>query len=75
MIIYLPFDFEYNYYAVDFKFRPGKYLFDFDIKTREKIYLDSNTPFWVIKKIRWKKRKKKLEKSIYANDNTYDELE
>jgi len=74
MVIYLPFVHEYIYYAVDFKFRAGDFLFDFDIKDQEKTYFNSNIPHYIIKNINWKKQSKKLKKSSYSVDNTYNAI-
>lgn len=72
MVIYLPFPNPTNmYYAVDFKFRIGEFLFCFDIKDQEKIYFNSNSPYYTIKKINWKRQNKKLKRSSYSNDKTY----
>ncbi|WP_296312075.1 hypothetical protein [Winogradskyella sp. UBA3174] len=64
MIIYLPFNHKQNYYALDFKFRPERYLFDFSTKNKEKLYLNSNMPYYLIDNINWKKQKKTSEKQI-----------
>jgi len=72
MAIYLPFVHEYNYYATDIEFRTGKFLFDFDVENKEKIFFNSNMPHYIIAKINWKKQAKKLKKCSYKNDNTYN---
>ncbi|MFT4662722.1 MAG: hypothetical protein ACI8XB_003015 [Patiriisocius sp.] len=75
MVIYLPFVHEYNYYAVDVKFRAGKFLFDFDITDKEKIYLNSNMPYYLIDNINWRKQSKNLINSRYSDDKTYIEIQ
>jgi hypothetical protein len=75
MVIYLPFIHEYKYYATDFKFRPGRYLFGFDIKDKEKIYFNSNMPHFIIGKINLRKQSKKLSTSSYADDETYNTIQ
>jgi len=76
MTIYLPFNNKnnYNYYALDFKFRPGRSLFDFSTKDREKVYLNSNMPYYLIDNINWRKQRKKLMNSNYADDETYNKI-
>ena len=73
--IYLPFNHEFNYYALDFKFRPGRYLFDFSTIDREKVYLNSNMPYYLIDNINWRKQRKSLINSGYADDKTYIEIQ
>lgn len=75
MIIYLPFNHEQNYYALDFKFRSGRYLFDSSTRNKEKLYLNLNMPYYLIHNINWKKQRKKLLKSKYAVDKTYNSLQ
>ncbi len=76
MVIYLPFLNPTDiYYAADFKFRAGTFLFDFDIKGKEKIYFNSNMPYYIIEKINWKKQSEKLKKSSYSDDNTYSAIQ
>jgi hypothetical protein len=59
MSIYLPFKNENKkYYAVDFNFTPGTYLFDFEIKHQKTIYFNNNIPFYLIERINWKKQSK-----------------
>jgi hypothetical protein len=70
MAIYLPFNHEDNYYAIDFKFRKGEFLLDFDITNREKIYFNSNMPHFIIEKINWNKQAKKFKKSSYSDYNS-----
>jgi len=72
MVIYLPFKHNHNYYALNFKFKPGKYLFDFSIENKEKIYFNSNMPHYIIKKVNWRKQNKKLKSSSYAGNKTYN---
>ena len=72
MIVYLPFKHKYNYYALDLKFKHGRYLFDFSIEDKEKIYLNSNMPYYLIDKIKWRKQRKSLIKSTYDGDETYN---
>lgn len=72
MVIYLPFVHENNYYATDIEFRTGKFLFDFDVENKEKIFFNSNIPHYIIEKINWRKQSKKLKKSTYSDDNTYN---
>ena len=61
------------YYAVDFKFITGAFLFDFNVKDQEKIYFNSR-PYYIINKINWKNQSKKLKKSRYSNDETYNKF-
>ena len=76
MVIYLPFNNPDDiYYAVDFKFRTGEYLFKFDIKNHNKIYFNSNMPHYIIDKINWKKQSKRFKRSHYSNDITYNKFE
>jgi hypothetical protein len=72
MIIYLPFINPTDiYYAVDFTFKKGSFLFDFELKNEEKIYVKSNVPYYIIEKIHWGKQSRKLKQSDYAADQTY----
>ncbi|MCB0705525.1 MAG: hypothetical protein KDC34_09460 [Saprospiraceae bacterium] len=73
MVVYVPFN-NLDCYAVDFDFRQGTFLFDFDIEDKEKIFMNSNLPYYVIDRIRWKKQRKRWLKSEYATDDTYNEL-
>ena len=76
MVIYLPFVNPTNtYYAVAFDFKKGKFLFDFDIKNRERIYFESNMPHYIVKRINWKKQRAELNRSAYSTDKTYDKYE
>lgn len=76
MVVYLPFVNPTDiYYAVDFEFRAGKFLFNFDIKDKEKIYFNSNMPHYIVGKINWKKQSEKLKKSSYSDDNTYGTIQ
>lgn len=61
------------YYAVDFKFRSGEFLLDFNVKDQEKIYFNSR-PYYIINKINWKNQSKKLKNSPYSNDETYNKF-
>lgn len=70
MAIYLPFDHEHKYYAVDIPFRKGKFLFDFKIMHKEKIYFNGNIPHYIIKTVNWKKQAKRYIKSSYSKYNT-----
>lgn len=75
MVIYLPFARKDFYYAVDFKFRTGKFLFDFEIEDQEKMNINSKVPYYIIEKINWKEQSKKWKKSTYANDETYNKIQ
>ncbi len=75
MAIYLPFVRDRSvrdYYAVDIKFKEGVYLFDFEIKNKEKLFFKSNMPCYVVDNINWKKQSRKFSKSEYKNDKTYN---
>lgn len=74
MVIYLPFVNNDFYYAIDFKFRTGKFLFDFEMEDQEKMNINSNVPYYIIEKINWKEQGKKWKKSTYANDDTYNKI-
>ena len=75
MVIDLPFpNPEDIYYAVDFQFRTGEYLFNFDVKNRNIIYFNINFPHYIIDKINWKKQHKQFKKSRYSNDVTYNKF-
>lgn len=71
MAIYLPFEHTNVYYAAEFKFRKGKYLFDFNIEDKEKLYLKSNMPSYKIEKINWRKQQSHFEKSDYSLMQVY----
>lgn len=71
MVIYLPFKNNFSYYALDLELKEGQYLLDFDKDGKEKIYLNSNMPYYRIEHIQWKKQKKRFQQSVYVQDKTY----
>lgn len=73
MAMYLPIRLNHHY-ALDFKFRKGNYLFDFEVKNKEKLYLDSNIPYYIIDRINWKKQCRKLLKGEYENRIIYNKI-
>ncbi len=71
MVIYLPFRHNYEYYAVNIKFKEGRYLLDYDIKRLNKIFIDCNLPYYIVPKINYRRQKRKLDHSSYSKDKTY----